>query len=108
MENDKQVLELNIPQGSLIPNIEKINNKAETWYKDKGLKTPFNFKNPVYADITIYGKSKEQNSKKRNIIIACNKSSRNIFSTTFKIFLNDKKQQRSTIKGKEKLHKKIL
>ena len=59
MEDDKQVLELNIPQGSLIPNIEKINNKAETWYKDKGLKTPFNFKNPVYADITIYGKSKE-------------------------------------------------
>ena len=56
----KDVLTLNVPKGSLVPNISVVGNeKFDGWYKDKGLKTPFNFKNPVYADITIYGKSKE-------------------------------------------------
>ena len=56
MTDNEKTLELKIPQGSLVPKIE---SKSGDWYKDKGLKTPFNFKNPVYADITIYGKSKE-------------------------------------------------
>ena len=60
----KDVLTLNVPKGSLVPNVSVVGNeKFDGWYKDKALKTQFNFKNPIYADITIYGKNKEQNSK---------------------------------------------
>ncbi len=56
----KDVLTLSVPKGSPIPNVSVIGNeKFESWYKDKALKTPFNFKNPVYANTTIYGKNKK-------------------------------------------------
>ena len=59
VNGSKDILNMKIPQGSLVPNIGPYtidNYNFVNWYSDSSFKKEFDFTAPIYNDITIYAK----------------------------------------------------